>query len=46
MKSGGEDSSIHGMRTAETFFVGNPEGEILLARIRRRRKSNVILYFK
>lgn len=45
MKPGGEDSSIYGMRTAEGFFVGNLEGGILRARIRRRRKSNVILYF-
>jgi hypothetical protein len=34
--------SVEGIK----FLVGNPEGEILLARTRHGIKSNVILYFK
>jgi hypothetical protein len=42
MMPGGEDRSIHAMRSTYKFLVGDPEGEILLA----RKKSNVIVYFK
>jgi hypothetical protein len=34
--------SVEGIK----FLVGNPEGEILPARFRRGRKSNVTVYFK